>query len=318
MTEVVYLHNRGKASIALFMLVMFITPIATPLSSADGNTTSRNTPDIRLSNLLLDGGGSVYNATDSTFYVQNATHTINVDVANYGTSPKDVIVFVYHKGSPLSNENLVASEGPFSLAPLQEITVLIQWTASPGIGQELTIKNSVTSNDITMPFNVKSAPKYTDERVTSYDLPSPGGGNTVAAIPSGGYTFSATVLNTGVEDIFASMRLTFTDVTDNSNVETYDSSGSLKLSPGSLKVDPVPGLVEFPFSATPELVTGVWTLKAELVLDTPGPVDKIYSFGDVVDVRFSDYAATLTTPANRSTEPGSSTILNYWRNSVSA
>ena len=308
----VYLHNRGKASIALFMLVMFITPIATPLSSADGNTTSRNTPDIRLSNLLLDGGGSVYNATDSTFYVQNATHTINVDVANYGTSSKDVIVFVYHKGSPLSNENLVASEGPFSLAPLQEITVLIQWTASPGIGQELTIKNSVTSNDITMPFNVKSAPKYTDERVTSYDLPSPGGGNTVAAIPSGGYTFSATVLNTGVEDIFASMRLTFTDVTDNSNVETYDSSGSLKLSPGSLKVDPVPGLVEFPFSATPELVTGVWTLKAELVLDTPGPVDKIYSFGDVVDVRFSDYAATLTTPANRSTEPGSSTILNYW------
>ena len=266
------------------MLVMFITPIATPLSSADGNTTSRNTPDIRLSNLLLDGGGSVYNATDSTFYVQNATHTINVDVANYGTSSKDVIVFVYHKGSPLSNENLVASEGPFSLAPLQEITVLIQWTASPGIGQELTIKNSVTSNDITMPFNVKSAPKYTDERVTSYDLPSPGGGNTVAAIPSGGYTFSATVLNTGVEDIFASMRLTFTDVTDNSNVETYDSSGSLKLSPGSLKVDPVPGLVEFPFSATPELVTGVWTLKAELVLDTPGPVDKIYSFGDVVDV----------------------------------
>ena len=39
---------------------------------------------------------------------------------------------------------------------------------------------------------------------------------------------------------------------------------------------------------------------------------KSHSFGDVVDVRFSDYAATLTTPANRSTEPGSSTILNYW------
>ena len=32
----------------------------------------------------------------------------------------------------------------------------------------------------------------------------------------------------------------------------------------------------------------------------------------MVDVRFSDYAATLTTPANRSTEPGSSTTLNYW------
>ncbi|MEC8540988.1 MAG: hypothetical protein VXY53_04020, partial [Candidatus Thermoplasmatota archaeon] len=309
-----YLRNRGKTSIALLMLVMFISPIATPLSSADGNTTSRNPIDIRLSNLLLDGGGSVYNSTDGTFYVQNATHTINVDVANYGSLTKDVIVFVYHKGSPLSNENLVASEGPFSLAPLQEITVLIQWTASPGNGQELTIKNSVTSNDISLPFNVESAPKYTDASVSSYNLPSPGAGNTVAVIPSGGFPFSATVLNMGVEDFFASMRLTFTKVTDNSIVHTYPLTplSQLQVSPGSLKVDPVPGLVEYPFTATPELGTDVWTLKAELILDVPGPNDKIYSVGDVVDVRFSDYAATLTTPANRSTEPGSSTILNYW------
>ena len=108
-TEVVYLITI-KPSIALFMLVMFITPIATPLSQ---QTEIRvENPRYTTSNLLLDGGGSVYNAT--IVYVQNATHTINVDVANYGTSSKDVIVFVYHKGSPLSNENLVASKGHFS------------------------------------------------------------------------------------------------------------------------------------------------------------------------------------------------------------
>ena len=54
--------------------------------------------------------------------------------------------------------------------------------------------------------------------------------------------------------------------------------------------------------ASAGLGTDVWTLKAEVILITSSG-DLVRQVGDVVDVRFSDYAATLTTPVNRSTEP---------------
>ena len=54
-----YLRSRGKASIALLMLMMFILPIATPLSSADADAAARNAVDIRIGDMTLDGGGSV-------------------------------------------------------------------------------------------------------------------------------------------------------------------------------------------------------------------------------------------------------------------
>ena len=212
-TEVAYLRSRGKASIALLMLMMFILPIATPLSSADADAAARNVVDIRIGDMTLDGGGSAYNG--SQLYVENATHTINVDVSNSGSISRDVIVYIYHKGSQLANEILVAEEGPFSIGSQQEITVLIQWTASPGNDQELIARTSIGSDEDRLPFNVRSAPQYNEGRILSYNLPSPGAGNTVAVIPSGQQTFDATVLNTGVKDYTARMRLTFTNVLDN-------------------------------------------------------------------------------------------------------
>ena len=47
-----YLRSRGKASIALLMLMMFILPIATPLSSADADAAARNAVDIRIGDML--------------------------------------------------------------------------------------------------------------------------------------------------------------------------------------------------------------------------------------------------------------------------
>ena len=159
-TEVAYLRSRGKASIALLMLMMFILPIATPLSSADADAAARNAVDIRIGDMTLDGGGSAYNG--SQLYVENATHTINVDVSNSGSISRDVIVYIYHKGSQLANEILVAEEGPFSIGSQQEITVLIQWTASPGNDQELIARTSIGSDEDRLPFNVRSAPQYNE------------------------------------------------------------------------------------------------------------------------------------------------------------
>ena len=306
-----YLRSRGKASIALLMLMMFILPIATPLSSADADAAARNVVDIRIGDMTLDGGGSAYNG--SQLYVENATHTINVDVSNSGSISRDVIVYIYHKGSQLANEILVAEEGPFSIGSQQEITVLIQWTASPGNDQELIARTSIGSDENRLPFNVRSAPQYNEGRILSYNLPSPGAGNTVAVIPSGQQTFDATVLNTGVKDYTARMRLTFTNVLDNTNIITVeDVNSEYPVSKGSIKTAPIPTVVAYTMDpASAGLGTDVWTLKAEVILITSSG-NLIRQVGDVVDVRFSDYAATLTTPANRSTEPGSSTTLNYW------
>ena len=222
-------------------------------------------------------------------------------------------MYIYHKGSQLANEILVAEEGPFSIGSQQEITVLIQWTASPGNDQELIARTSIGSDEDRLPFNVRSAPQYNEGRILSYNLPSPGAGNTVAVIPSGQQTFDATVLNLGVKDYTARMRLTFTNVLDNTNIITVeDINSEYPVSKGSIKTAPIPTVVAYTMDpASAGLGTDVWTLKAEVILITSSG-NLIRQVGDVVDVRFSDYAATLTTPANRSTEPGSSTTLNYW------
>ncbi|DAC59617.1 MAG TPA: hypothetical protein HA354_01725, partial [Candidatus Poseidoniaceae archaeon] len=105
--EVVSLHNRTKTSIALVMLAMFILPIATPLSSAGNGTSARSNPDFLVTNFVLDGAGSIQSGSE--IFVENATHTANIYIANIGAAGGSVVVSLYHQGSPTSNRVLVDS-----------------------------------------------------------------------------------------------------------------------------------------------------------------------------------------------------------------
>ena len=308
------LLDQRKPSIAALILLMLVLPLATPLASAGDNTSARNTPDFAVTNFVLEGGGSIQVGSD--IYVENATHTANINIFNTGSAGGSVVVSLYHQGSPSSNRVLVDSFVVDSLGSQQSYgPVLITWTASPGNDQvlfaetfSLADQNS-GNNQMRLDFDVASAPRYNDGGVSNANLPSPGVGNSVAVIPSGPTTFGASVVNQGVENITARMVLTFVDINDPTNIIVVeDPLTSYPVTKGSLKIAAVPIQIQYVMN-TP-LSAGVWTLTAE-VRFTGNGYDELVPVG-TVDVRFSDYAATLSTPADRTTQPGLSTTLNYW------
>ena len=75
-----HLLNRSKAVLALLLLVMLVAPLATPLASADSNTSGRSSPDFGITYFALDGAGSVQDGAD--IFVENATHTAIIIVSN--------------------------------------------------------------------------------------------------------------------------------------------------------------------------------------------------------------------------------------------
>ena len=311
----VFLHNRGKTLVALVMLLLFILPIATPLSSADNSTSARSDPDFLVTNFVLDGAGSIQSGSE--IFVENATHTANIYIANIGSVSGGVVVSLYHQGSPTSNRVLVDSFVVDSLGSQQSYgPILISWTASPGNGQVLFAETFSTddsrpgNNQQALHFDVRSFPRYNKGDVLSSSLPTPAPGNSVAVVPSGPVTFSAVVENQGVQDIDARLKLTFVDSSDPTNIVVEEDPATTFMVPkGSLKIGPTAVQVDYTMST--QLSAGVWSLTAEVLFTGQSGYSELLEFGNV-DVRFSDFAATLSTPADRTTQPGLSTTLNYW------
>ena len=122
------------------LLVMLIAPMATPLASADSNTSGRSSPDFGITYFSLDGAGSVQDGAD--IFVENATHTAIIIVSNTGSATESVVVSLYHQGSTSSTKTLVSAFGPVEIAPGTSHTPIgISWTASPGNGQ--TIRRNI-------------------------------------------------------------------------------------------------------------------------------------------------------------------------------
>ena len=308
-----FLLNRGKTAIAVMLLVMFVTPMATPFASSEATTSARASPDFSVTNFVLDGAGSVQDGTD--IYVENATHVARIVVSNTGSAPGTVVVSLYHQGSPSSAKTLVSAIeiGPISPGT-SHIPVLIDWTASPGNGQSLFAETFSLSdpnsgnNEWRLDFDVRSAPRYLIGTVLGSTIPSPAAGQTEAVIDNGINPINATVLNEGVETITANFSLVFEDPTDPSITHNF-YTGEFFIDPGSLHVDPIPsnGTIDFDGS----VLTGIWTLTASVIFIGTGGWTDTHVISTTT-VRFSEYSATLSSPADRTTEPGLVTTLNYW------
>ena len=131
-----FLLNRSKTAIAALLLVMLVTPIATPFASSETTTSARSSPDFSVTSFTLDGAGSVQDGVD--VYVENATHVARIVVSNTGSAAGTVVVSLYHQGSSASTRTLVSAIEIGPIAPsTSHIPVLIDWPASPGNDQRL-------------------------------------------------------------------------------------------------------------------------------------------------------------------------------------
>ena len=231
------LLNRGKSTIAAVMLLLLVAPMVAPLTSANDSTSARSSPNFGINSFLLDGAGSIQSGVD--IFVENATHSARIIVANTGPASGTVVVSLFHQGSPVAGKTLVNS---LEIGPIAPGTVanpvLFQWTATPGDGQSLfaevfSLSDPDPGNDERrINFDVKN-PVYMVGTVYNNSVPQPAPGQPNAMVGNGMQQINASVRNEGVRNINANLELAFAEVANPSNTMTF-YSGEQLISPGSL------------------------------------------------------------------------------------
>ena len=292
--------------------MLFLAPAMSPIVSAGEGTSARSSPDFSVSVFTLDGAGSVDYGT--SMEVENATHVARIIVSNSGPADGETSVSLVHRGSPLAGETIVKTVNLGNIPKTSSSNpVLIAWTASPGDLQTLFARVVPLTNDPNsandekrLDFNVSSPPFMKGDALGD-SVPLPAGGSTVARIANSAQVFNATVINNGIKDISAVFELEFIDAADPGNVKTF-WSGEIILSPGSLYVPAVSENLSTSFDGGS--MAGVWGLTAKVIFNGTGS----WTDSDIVqqrNVEFSDYISELSTPADRTTEPGLTTTLTF-------
>ena len=297
------------------MLVLFIAPVLSPVVSATDESPSRATearsaPDFSINSFTLSGAGSVQDGTQ--IHVENATHTARIVVANTGGAGS-VVVSLHHQGSPTSGIIEVASMsvGPIAGSSLSN-PVQFQWTASPGLSQTLyarvfSIEDPNPGNDEkSLAFDVASSPPFLSGSVFDNTIPQPAGGQTNARIGNVMTPIEVLVMNSGVKPINAEFQLEFVEASSGTIVPI--SSGLTILQPGSLHIPPIASTLTANVDGTS--FSGLWQLTASVVFTGPDGWTDTQQIS-VSNIEFSEYSATLSTPADRTTEPGLSTNLTF-------
>lgn len=292
--------------------MLFLAPAITPLVSAGEDTSARSNPDFSVSEFTLDGAGSVLNGND--IEVENATHVARIVVSNSGSVGGVASVSLIHRGSPTAGESIVRTISLGNIPSISSATpVLIAWTASPGDLQTLfarvtaqTTDSNSANDEKRIDFNVSSPPFMKGETLGD-SIPIPTGGSSFARVANGPQVFNATIINSGIKDISAVFELEFTSTSNPANVQTF-WSGEIIVSPGSLYVPAVSENLSTSFDGG--LMTGLWSLTATVIYNGTGG----WTDSNIVqqrDIEFSDFIADLSTPADRTTEPGLTTTLTF-------
>ena len=290
-----FLLNRNKSTIAAVMLLLLVAPMVAPLTSANSSAGARSSPDFSINSFTLDGAGSVQSGVD--IFVENATHSARIVVANTGSTSDTVVVSLFHQGSATAGKTLVTSLeiGPISPGTVAS-PVLFQWTATPGDGQSIfaevfSLNDPNSGNDERrINFDVKS-PVYMVGTVLDDSVPQPAPGQTNAMVENGMQQINATVINEGVRDITANLELAFAEVANPANTMSF-YSGEQIISPGSLFIPAVTDNLTTNYNSG--LMTGVWELTASVIFNGTGG----WSETDLIstsNIKFSDFIATMST-----------------------
>ena len=312
--EVAFLLNRGKTAVAAFMLLMLIIPVATPLATAGDSASARSGANFVVQDVTFDGAGSIVNGT--TTHLQNATHSVHVEVQNIGGSAGVADVNLYHKGSLTSTKVLLDSVTT-ELVGAQNYanTVLFTFVASPGLSQSLFVEAYTTqaTDEMEIRFDCQSNPRYLEGVVGQDTVDEPLAGQDEITIPgvtvADPHIYTVDVTNTGVHAIDASFQVYFEDPSDSTNNRTFDT-GSQLLQPGSTHVPASEITLSVAINENLD-ASIIWEMTAYVVFTYGASTWEVNKTIKTVDARFSEYSATLDRPANRTVQPGISTDLNF-------
>lgn len=307
-------HMRDSSTnistlLAGLILLVLLTPNIAPFTSASDG--ARANPDFSVQSITLDGAGSVWDGVD--LVLEQEEHIVRIVVANTGSAAGQVILSLVHRGSPTAGETTITSVnlGTMSASSTSN-PILISWNATTGDSQTLfarvapssaTIDTNSANNEQRLDFNVRV---FHSGAVTGETIPVPTGGQSTARLTNAVHPVTATVLNQGVMAMSAAMELSFFEISNPTNTFTLWSN-TVTLEPGSLLNPAIASVLNTNLDATS--ITGIWNLTATVHFNGTAYTDpQIIS---EVDVEFSNFVAELTTPSDRTTEPGMQTTLTY-------
>lgn len=302
----------GRASsIGLVALLLFTlaTPLATPAAEA---TSGRAGPDFSVTALTLDNHGSVLVDDAGLISVVAAPgdHTVRIEVANVGTLAGSATLELVHKGSPTAFEVVVDQMSTGSLAPGAAPSVfLMTWTAATGQDQTLfarvqSLQDGNTMNDEReLDLDVE---RYLEANTIDTSHPTPSPGQSTARLSLGTHDLTATVRNDGVLPVSAEMDVVLTPLGGGAS-QTLTSNTIAVLAAGSLHQPSASGVLLVSVDATG--LSGGWNVTMTVEFTGPSWTDvtQVAAF----DVVFSDYAAVLDAPDDRTLQPGTSKVLTF-------
>lgn len=299
----------SERKIAFTMLAILLLQVSVPIIPADA-TSGRTTPDFSVSALTFSAGGSIDDGGE--IIIGPHTHTVRIVVANIGVASGVATLEILHETiANAGNPTLLTTIDLGTIGAASTTNpILYDWTASSGDDQSLIARvvsssdSDNSNNDRTIDFDVKIENEGT---ILGHNVPGPTPGFSDLRLGHSTHTYEVTVRNDGVTDITAVYEIHFTENSNPANTfsiwSDQSGSGTLLMEPGNLLTPASGQAISATFDASSML--GSWTMVSRIHFNGTSWNNELVA--DVSTVTFSDYIVDLSTPNDRSIEPGATT-----------
>jgi len=309
------LMDRERFNAAL-MFFLFIAPLAmafAPISEVEASDEGRSsTSDLQVDRVIISSGGSI--DTGSDIILASGVHIVSISISNIGTSASGGTL-ILRNGSSITGAGYVVGSAPIPSIASGTIgsPLIIEWDADSGPDQRLEAE--ITQQDVNDPnplndkgvldFNVLD---YQQGNVSSITVPEPDSGQSKVRITGNTLSVSSIVRNLGTINVAAQMNISLTNNSDVSS-PLSDLSANRTLLPGTLVSISEAKALSIDMDVSQ--IEGDWDLEVELIYwGASGKVTEV-ALPEPLSIEFSNYNSHLSTPANRSAQPGSTTQLTF-------
>ena len=304
----------SERKVAFAILAILILQVSVPVLPVDA-TSGRTTPDFSVTALTFSSGGSIDDAGQNI--LAPATHTVRIVVQNIGVAAGTATLQILHETTAnAGNPTLLQTIDLGTIGAASTTNpILYDWTASSGDDQTLIARvvsssdSDNSNNEMEIDFDVKI---QNEGIILGHNVPGPTPGFTDLRLGHTSHTYEVTVRNDGVTDLTAVYEINFTENSNPSNQfsvwsDQVGGSGTLLLEPGNLLTPASGQAISATFDASSML--GSWTMVSRIIFNGTSWTNELVA--DVSTVTFSNYIVDLSTPNDRSIEPGATTNVLY-------